>query len=68
MTGKDLKQIVSRIPDDAVVDLGINENKECTYYRPDSIVGAVVQTKVKFNSGLFSGNTTETTVIFDVTE
>lgn len=68
MTGKDLKRVLSQIPDDAVVDIGINENKVCTYYPPDNIIGATVQTKINMNSGLISGNATETTVIFDVTE
>lgn len=68
MTGKDLKQVISRIPDEAIVDLGINQNKHGTYYPPDNIVGAVVQTKITFKSGMFSDSKMETTVIFDVIE
>jgi len=61
MTGKDLKAIVSAIPDDAVVDFGVNERHVCSYYDPAIITGVTTQTKVSF-----SENRTEATLIFDI--
>ena len=61
MTGKDLKAIVSMIPDDAVVDFGVNENHSCTHYDPAIIIGATTQTNVSF-----SDSRVETTIIFDI--
>lgn len=53
MTGKQLKELVSQIPDDAKVGIGYDENKQGEFLAPDLITGATVQTTIKFPECMF---------------
>ena len=48
MTGKDLKETVAMIPDDANVAIGICEKKEGNFYEPDIITEGTVMTDFNF--------------------
>ncbi|SCY45283.1 hypothetical protein [Ruminococcus sp. YE282] len=66
MTGKQLKELVSLIPDDAKVGIGYDENKQGEFLAPDLITGATVQTTIKFPECMFFSTIVESTIIFDV--
>lgn len=66
MTGKQLKELVSQIPDDAKVGISTCEAGESEFIAPELIAGATVQTTVNFPDCVFFIRKAESTIIFDV--
>lgn len=66
MTGKQLKELVSQIPDDAKVGISTCEAGEGEFIAPELIAGATVQTTVSFPDCVFFIRKAESTIIFDV--
>lgn len=69
MTGKQLKELVSQIPDDAKVGISTCEAGEAgegEFIAPELIAGATVQTTVNFPDCVFFIRKAESTIIFDV--
>lgn len=64
MTGKQLKDLVATIPDDANVGIGYDENKQGEFLAPELIKGATVQTTVDFPECQFFARHAESTIIF----
>lgn len=66
MTGKQLKELVSQIPDDAKVGISTCEAGESEFIAPELIAGATVQTTVSFPDCVFFIRKVESTIIFDL--
>jgi hypothetical protein len=64
ITGKQLKELVSLIPDDAKVGIGYDEDKQGEFLDPELIKSAVVQTVVDFPECEFFVRKVESTIIF----
>ena len=66
MTGKQLKELVSLIPDDAKVGIGYNEPTGGEFIASELITSATVQNTIKFPECEFFVSVAESTIIFDV--